>query len=92
LRESHRSAIADNLGRAAGNGHRVLQHLYQRPMVSVNDVRDLIETTYPAANQLVDRMVQCGILMEITGQSRNRLFQYESYIRLFDEQHHQPNA
>ena len=34
LREAHRTVIAERLGRAAGNGHRVLQRLYDRPIVS----------------------------------------------------------
>jgi Fic family protein len=85
LREDHRSLIADGLGRAAGNGHRVLEFLYKRPIVSVNDVRDLIGTTYQAANQLVERMAQIGLVTEMTGQARNRLFQYAPYTRLFND-------
>ena len=84
-RESHRTLIAERLGRAAGSGHRVLEHLFERPIVSVNEVRDLIGFTYTAANQLVDRMVEIEILQEITGQARNRRFRYRSYIALFDE-------
>lgn len=83
LREQHRTDIADNLGAAAGNGHRLLEYLYQRPYVSVNEVRNLIGTSYPAANNLVERMVQIGVLAEITGQSRNRVFQYAPYVNLF---------
>ena len=52
LREGHRNLITDNLGYSAGNGHRVLEHLYERPIISVNEIRDLTGTTYPAANQL----------------------------------------
>jgi Fic family protein len=84
LREEHRNSIADHLGRAAGNGHRVLEHLYKKPIVSVKEVRELIGTTYPAANQLVDRMEQLGVLREVTGQTRNRQFQYAPYISLFN--------
>ena len=64
-----------NLGRAAGNGHRTLEHLFQHPIVSVNEVRDLVGVTYPAASSLVDRLTDIGILNEITlaGQ-RNRRF------------------
>ena len=62
--------ITDNLGRAAGNGHRVLEHLYQHPIVSVNEVQDLIGTTYPAANDLVARMEESGILQESCFHSR----------------------
>jgi Fic family protein len=86
LREQHRTAIADRLGYAAGNGHRVLEHLFVHPIVSVNDVRDLIGTTYPAANQLIERLTELGILAEITGQARNRRFRYNPYITLFAEE------
>ncbi len=85
LREDHRQFITENLGRAAGNGHRVLEHLYQNPIVSVNDVQSLIGTTYPAANNLVANLANGGILHEFTGQARNRRFIYRSYIRLFQE-------
>ena len=77
--------ITESLGRAAGNGHRVLEHLYLHPILSVNEVQELIGTTYPAANELVSRFEECGILKEITGQARNRKFKYESYIQLFHE-------
>jgi Fic family protein len=85
LRETHRNLITENFGYSAGNGHRVLERLYERPIMSVNMVRDLTGTTYPAANQLVERLVKIGILTEITGQVRNRLFRYDAYVGLFDE-------
>ncbi|MDC7805265.1 Fic family protein [Luteimonas sp BLCC-B24] len=85
LREQHRLAITDGLGRAAGNGHRVLESLYDRPIVTVSDVRAMTGTTYPAANTLVARLVELGILMEMTGFARNRRFRYEPYVRLFTD-------
>ncbi len=85
LRETHRNVIAEKLGRAAGNGHRVLEYLYEHPIVSVNEVQSLIGTTYAAANDLVGRLVDVGILEEVTGRARNRRFNYGSYIELFNE-------
>lgn len=85
LREDHRQRITNGLGRAAGNGHRVLDRLYQHPIVSVADVRSLTGTTFPAANQLVQRLVDLGILGEFTGQARHRRFRYDAYVKLFDE-------
>jgi Fic family protein len=46
LRESHRTAITEKLGRAAANGHRVLESLFTRPIIAVKDVRQLTGTTY----------------------------------------------
>jgi Fic family protein len=86
LREQHRDLIASRLGRAAGNGHRTLEHLLAHPILSVNEVRELIGTTYPAANQLVERLTEIGILVEVTGQTRNRRFRYDPYVRLFADE------
>lgn len=85
LREEHRSLIAERLGRAAGNGHRVLQHLYVRPILSAKEVQDLLGTTFAGANQIVKRLAELGILVEITGHARHRRFRYEPYVRLFDD-------
>ncbi len=92
LREEHRSIITGNFGRAAANGHRVLEHLYIHPIVSVSEVQELIGTTYPAANELVSRMVEHGILNEITGQVRNRKFTYQSYVNLFRDSESEPGV
>lgn len=86
LREEHRQAITDSLGGSAANGHRALEHLYQQPIVTVKQVQDWIGTTYPAANNLVRRMVELGILHEMTGYKRNRRFQYRDYLRLFHDE------
>ena len=85
LREDHRARVTTGLGRAAGNGHKVLEHLYQRPIVSVADVETLTGTSYTAANVLVSRLVELGVLVEATGYRRNRLFRYQAYIDLFGE-------
>ena len=85
LRETHRNEITDRFGRTAGNGHRVLEHLFEHPIISVQQVQARIGTTYPAANQLVERLMEIGVLREFTGHTRNRRFRYDPYIRLFDE-------
>ena len=85
LREQHRRAITDRLGRAAGNGHRVLEQLYEKPIVSAKEVQALLGTTYAGANQIVQRLVDLRIVSEITGQARHRRFRYDAYVRLFDE-------
>lgn len=85
LREQHRSALTAQLGRAAGSGHKVLESLFDRPIVSVNEVKELTGTTYAAANTLVSRLVDAGVLSEMTGQARNRRFRYAPYIALFTD-------
>ena len=83
LRESHRQRVTDFMGRAAANGHRVLERLYDFPIISVSEVQELIGTTFPAANNVVARLTERGILTEVTGQKRNRRFLYGEYVALF---------
>jgi len=85
LREQHRAAITAQLSRAAGNGHKVLESLFDRPIVAVNDVQKMTGTTYAAANSLVSRLVQLDVLSEMTGYARNRRFRYAPYIALFND-------
>ena len=83
MREEHRNAITNRFGRAAGNGHRVLERLHDKPIISVADVEQLNDTSFAAANTLIERFEQLGILREVTGFARNRRFRYEPYVRLF---------
>jgi hypothetical protein len=69
----------------AGNGHRVHESLFRQPLVTVAGVQQVTGVTFAAANDLVKRLVDIGVLREITGYSRNRRFQYDRYVRLFTE-------
>ena len=85
LRETHRAGVTAHLGRAAGNGHRVLEALYREPVITVPRVREFAGLGYPAANNLVARFVEIGILKEIDERKRNRAFIYLDYIRIFSD-------
>lgn len=86
MREAHRKAVTEHLGRAAANGHKVLESLFDRPIVSVAAIRKLTGTTYPAANALTARLEDIGVLTEITGQLRHRRFRYDPYVKLFSDE------
>ncbi len=85
LREAHRQKIVDQLGRIAGNALRVHELLFRFPLVTVNDVVDLLELSFTSANRLIDRLVEIDLLVEATGNTRNRVFQYQDYIDIFSE-------
>ncbi len=83
LLEDSRGRMVQGLGRVATNGLQVLSHLLLRPIVSVHDVQEVTGTTYAAANNLVSRLVELGVLVEVTGNARNRRFRFEPLVRLF---------
>lgn len=83
LREEHRALLQDEgLGL---NGLRLLDLLFRQPLVNVNLAKDKLEVAFRTANDLVDRLVSLGLLEEITGGQRNRVFRYAPYWRLLEE-------
>jgi Fic family protein len=82
LRERTRTLVMNDTG---PNGLRLLSTLFQRPLVNVNAVARELDVSFPTANRLVAHFEQLGLLREVTGQRRSRLFRYEPYLRLFDE-------
>jgi len=85
MREEYRAKIAEHLGRAAGNGQKVMDRLFERPIVTVATVREWLGLTPAGANQIVGRLENIGLLREITGYARNRRFRFDPYLRLFEE-------
>jgi len=85
LRETDRDKIINELGRVAGNALKVHELLFRFPLVSVNPVSDMLEVSFTSANRLVERLVDIGILIEATGNARNRVFQYQNYINIFSD-------
>lgn len=83
LREHHRQLVSARLGNAP-HAPRLLDYLYEQPIVNVRSVQRQLGCTYVTANKLVDQFATAGILHEITGARRNRLFRYTDYLTLFD--------
>lgn len=65
------------------NAQQLMRYLYRKPVVDVKTVTELLETTQKTAGSLVDDLVSYGVLAEITGQRRNRLFVFREYLGLF---------
>jgi Fic family protein len=83
LREEHREIIAARFDASSGNAMKLLSRLYEHPAVTVKDVKDFLNISYPSAYALIEKFVTNEILTEITGQKRNRRYFYASYINLF---------
>jgi Fic family protein len=67
----------------AKNAGVLLRHLYINPIVNVIEVSHHLKITHQTANTLVKDFQKIGILREITGHRRNRLFIFSEYLALF---------
>ena len=69
--------------RRQDNVQTVVRHLYGRPITDVKQVMALLGTTKNTAGALIADLVAHGVLRELTGQRRNRLFVFDDYVDLF---------
>jgi Fic family protein len=85
LREEHRAAIAAQIS-GSTNGLRLLDYLYQQPIISIGMAEEFLDCAYITAAKLIEVFQKLGILIETTGRSRNRRFRYQRYWELFERQ------
>jgi len=71
------------MGRRAKLGHRLLLQLFSDPAVDVNAISRLLNVSISPANTLANELEKKGILKEVTGFSRNRIFVLHEYLNLF---------
>lgn len=84
LRDEHRIAINKEMGSSAGTGLRLLDYLYEQPMINVRMVERHLKSSFVTASKLVDQLVKLEILRETTGAQRNRRYSYSPYLALFE--------
>ncbi|MCX6082019.1 MAG: Fic family protein [Chloroflexi bacterium] len=53
---------------------QVLDFLFMQPVLSVRQLQTFLNVSFPIAQRYIDRLVDAGVLQEVTGQSRNRIF------------------
>lgn len=75
--------LANGMGRRAPLARELLTQLYQHPVLNVAEVAARVSVSQTSASRLVGDFVQAGILTELTGYRRNRVFQFARYFDLF---------
>lgn len=76
--------IHSEFGRRSQQGLVLLNYLFRKPIVSVNQVKDVTGLSFNAANALVQEYIQAGFLHEVTGYDRNRVFVFTEYLDEFN--------
>ena len=83
LKEQLENAMRNAAGRRTQSALILLTHLFKEPFISVRQAEEICSLSKKAANDLVSLFAQQGILKEISGKTRYRLFLFESYLNLF---------
>jgi Fic family protein len=81
LREEWRTKVQGR--RVSALVPRVIDHLFQFPAITVRQVAELLIVTPHTAQGTINKLVAEGILHEMTGQQRNRVYVAEAILRFY---------
>ena len=84
LVDEHRRLI-ETLGRPAASAQRVFEHMQCSPIASIPVAARKIGVSAPTVAKSLEHMGRLGIVREITGRSRHRLFVYSAYLAILSE-------
>ena len=80
-----RDTIQGKGRRRAGSALRVHQAFTERPILSIAEASKNSGLSIVGATSAMRLLADMGIVSEITGQARNRMFAYDEYISVLDE-------
>ena len=72
-----------SLGRRAPNARAALNVLYRQPVLAASTLEQELDVSGSTEQALVKDFVRLGILTEVTGQMRDRLYEFDPYLKLF---------
>jgi Fic family protein len=76
----------DQQGRRSGSASRVHEALKVRPVSSLAAISRDTGLSFPAAASAIELLVSMGIVRELTGKRRNRIFVYDAYLNSLNEE------
>ena len=84
LFERDRSRI-ESTGRGAGSALQVHQMMRKKPIFSINHFASHLELTRPTVTAAIKSLGTLGIIEELTGRQRDRVFVYQDYLNILNE-------
>jgi Fic family protein len=84
LKNNTEQLIQQKFGKRIKSALLLHNYLLEQPLVSVKQVQETCGLSPKAAGELVRLFKENELLKEFTGQHRNRIFIFESYLKLFD--------
>lgn len=73
------------LGRGAPNAERIFDEFRRRPLSGISNLARRANVAFPTASRAVKALKRLGIVEEITGRQRDRVYAYRRYIEILNE-------
>jgi Fic family protein len=71
------------LGKKISSAKILLDHLFQQPVIDAEMIAKATDVSTVSAYKLLNNFIQLGILKEMTGYKRNRIFVFDEYFSIF---------
>lgn len=71
------------LGSKANNAQILIEHLLQKPIIDASKVKNITGLSLPSVYKLISSLEELGILNEITGSKRGKIYLFRNYVDLF---------
>jgi Fic family protein len=71
------------LGNRITDAQLIINYLYQHPIIGNQKAAELTDLSAPTAYKLISSLEELGIIKEITGGKRSKIYLFEEYINLF---------
>lgn len=85
LKAKQEHKIQSEFGKRIKTGLLLHNYLLTRPLVTIKDVQEICKISAKSAGELVVLFETKQILKEYTGNFRNRIFMYRTYLDLFND-------
>ncbi|HDP94598.1 MAG TPA: Fic family protein [Candidatus Aminicenantes bacterium] len=72
-------------GGQASSTLRVFNQLCRRPLLTISEVSKQTGLSAPTVTKAVNALIDLGIVRELTGKKRNRVFGYQGYITILNQ-------
>lgn len=76
-------AQLQTLGRRAANAQKVMNYLYQHPLADAAKIGEAAEVSPASTYKLIADLERFGILKEVTGAKRGKMYLFDAYLGLF---------
>ncbi|MDQ5940993.1 MAG: hypothetical protein QG632_719 [Candidatus Dependentiae bacterium] len=78
--------IIERMGRARFSAVRVFEILKKLPQISLSALVQSFDFHPSTARDALEALTTAGILKEVTGKKRDRVYVYEQYLALLEEE------
>lgn len=72
-----------DLGSRAVKAKKIIDYLYKKPVINAEKAAEMAGVSTPSAYKLIADLEKKGILREVTGAQRGRMYIFDNYLKIF---------